>query len=236
MDGGNKVDIITPVAGQPARKWPLLGNKWQDMLLGVAAPLVWGVVGATLVLLLLPSMVGLGNREGGAAAVKLATVDIAKIMQEFHERVLRDPNDPNAVSWALEESARAANQIDPLLKHLSTELHPGYTLVQPQALAYQGTVPDFTDEFRVLVLKRTGKFNKDLRQGAGDAAPPAPALPDALPAPLTLPPAAAPDALPAPLALPPTAAPDALTAAPVAPATTDAKDMGPADAKPVTAP
>jgi hypothetical protein len=49
---------------------------------------------------------------------------------------------------------------DPLLKHLSTDIHPGYTLIQPQALAFQGDVPDFTDELRVLLLKRTGKFNK----------------------------------------------------------------------------
>ena len=94
-------------------------------------------------------------------AVKLATADIAKIMQEFNERVLRDPNNPNAVNYALEESALAANQLDPLMKYLVTEVHPGYTLIQPQALAYHSdAIPDFTDELRVLLLKRTGKFNK----------------------------------------------------------------------------
>lgn len=186
MDGDNKMDIVTPAVGKPARKLPLLGGKWQDMLLGVAAPLVWGAVGATLVLLLLPGMAGLGKREGEATAVRLATVDIAKIMQEYHERALRDPNDPKVVTWALEESARAANQIDPLLKYLSTDLHPGYTLVQPQALAYQGNVPDFTDEFRVLLLKRTGKFNKDLGQSTLPPTLQPEAVPDAMPdAPLT---------------------------------------------------
>lgn len=130
--------------------------KWPQTLLGAAIPLVWGASGAALALFLLPPLHPQPTPE---PTLKLATVDIASIMQEYHSRVLRDPNDQTAVNWALEESARAADQIDPLLRYLSSEVHPGYTLVQPQALAYQGDVPDFTDEFRVLILKRTGKFN-----------------------------------------------------------------------------
>lgn len=127
--------------------------RWLD----VALPLLWGAIAATMVVLV--SQVFF--KPAVIPQVKLATVDIAKIMQEFNERVLRDPSNPNAVNHALEESARAANQLDPLMKYLVTEVHPGYTLIQPQALAYHSdTIPDFTDDLRVLLLKRTGKFNK----------------------------------------------------------------------------
>lgn len=142
---------------------------WSDGLLAVAFPMVWGAAAAVMVVFAMT--------WGKPATVlepstKLATVDIAKIMQEYNGRVLRDPNDQQSVNWALEESARAAAQLDPLMKHLSTELHPGYTLIQPQALAYHGEgIPDFTDELRVLLLKRTGKFNKDLDGYAPLAAP-----------------------------------------------------------------
>ncbi|WP_287602429.1 hypothetical protein [Thiothrix sp.] len=127
-------------------------GRWLD----IALPLLWGAIAAVAVVMISPAWL----KPPETPNIKLATVDIAKIMQEFNERVLRDPNNPNAVNYALEESARAANQLDPLLKHLSTDIHPGYTLIQPQALAFQGDVPDFTDELRVLLLKRTGKFNK----------------------------------------------------------------------------
>ena len=131
-------------------------NRWQGWL-DAALPLLWGAIAATAVVLV--SQVFF--KPGVTPPVKLATADIAKIMQEFNERVLRDPNNPNAVNYALEESALAANQLDPLMKYLVTEVHPGYTLIQPQALAYHSdAIPDFTDELRVLLLKRTGKFNK----------------------------------------------------------------------------
>ncbi|QTR51574.1 hypothetical protein [Candidatus Thiothrix anitrata] len=134
-----------------------MGKRSKQGWLDAALPLLWGAIAATAVVLV--SQVFF--KPATTPAVKLATADIAKIMQEFNERVLRDPNNPNAVNYALEESARAANQLDPLMKHLVTEIHPGYTLIQPQALAYHSdTIPDFTDELRVLLLKRTGKFNK----------------------------------------------------------------------------
>ena len=139
-------------------------TSWWQGLVNAAVPLVWGASGAALTLWLLPSLL---LKPVVAPELKLATVDIAKIMQEYHERVLRDPNSEAAVAHALEDSARAAAQIDPLLNYLVTEAHPGYTLVQPQALAYQGAVPDFTDEFRVLVQKRNGKFNQGL-EGYGN--------------------------------------------------------------------
>lgn len=154
-------------------------RKRLDAVASAAAPLMWGASGAALALFLLPMF---HQQPAAEPGLQLATVDIAAIMQEYHSRVLRDPNNPTAVNWALEDSARAADQIDPLLKYLGHEVHPGYTLVQPQALAYQGDVPDFTDEFRVLLLKRTGKFNKDLAGDAHDnnnALPPAPGQPDA---------------------------------------------------------
>lgn len=140
-----------------------------DALLNAGLPMIWGAVGAGLVMFALNQF---QHREE-ETVLKLATVDISKIMQEFHERVLRNPNDQTAVNFALEESGRAAQAVDPLLKHLSTELHPGYTIIQPQALAYQGDIPDFTDEFRVLVQKRMGKFNKGLETFAPDPAAPA---------------------------------------------------------------
>ena len=134
-----------------------MGKRSKQGWLDAALPLLWGVIAATAVVLV--SQVFF--KPATTPAVKLATVDIAKIMQEFNERVLRDPNNPNAVNYALEESALAANQLDPLMKYLVTEVHPGYTLIQPQALAYHSdAIPDFTDELRVLLLKRTGKFNK----------------------------------------------------------------------------
>lgn len=154
-------------------------NRWQGWL-DAALPLLWGAIAATAVVLV--SQVFF--KPGVTPPVKLATVDIAKIMQEFNERVLRDPNNPNAVNYALEESALAANQLDPLMKYLVTEVHPGYTLIQPQALAYHSdAIPDFTDELRVLLLKRTGKFNKleDVPASVTPTAAPqaAPATPDA---------------------------------------------------------
>ena len=134
-----------------------MGKRSKQGWLDAALPLLWGAIAATAVVLV--SQVFF--KPATTPAVKLATVDIAKIMQEFNERVLRDPNNPNAVNYALEESALAANQLDPLMKYLITEIHPGYTLIQPQALAYHSdAIPDFTDELRVLLLKRTGKFNK----------------------------------------------------------------------------
>lgn len=132
-------------------------NNHRSRWLDAALPMLWGAIAAMIVMMLTPLVL---KPEAPAPAMQLATVDIAKIMQEFNERVLRNPNDPSAVAHAMEESALAANQLDPLLKHLSTELHPGYVLIQPQALAYHGdAVPDFTDELRVLLFKRTGKFN-----------------------------------------------------------------------------
>lgn len=134
-----------------------MGKRSKQGWLDAALPLLWGAIAATAVVLV--SQVFF--KPATTPAVKLATADIAKIMQEFNERVLRDPNNPNAVNYALEESALAANQLDPLMKYLITEIHPGYTLIQPQALAYHSdAIPDFTDELRVLLLKRTGKFNK----------------------------------------------------------------------------
>ena len=117
-------------------------HRWQGWL-DAALPLLWGAIAATAVVLV--SQVFF--KPATTPPVKLATADIAKIMQEFNERVLRDPNNPNAVNYALEESALAANQLDPLMKYLVTEVHPGYTLIQPQALAYHSdAIPDFTDE------------------------------------------------------------------------------------------
>ena len=134
-----------------------MGKRSKQGWLDAALPLLWGAIAATAVVLV--SQVFF--KPATTPPVKLATADIAKIMQEFNERVLRDPNNPNAVNYALEESALAANQLDPLMKYLVTEVHPGYTLIQPQALAYHSdAIPDFTDELRVLLLKRTGKFNK----------------------------------------------------------------------------
>ena len=146
-------------------------GRWRDGLVTAAAvPFVWGAAGAALTLLLLPMVLGKQPAPPGTD-IKLATVDIAKIMQEYQERALRNPSDEASVATALEDSARAADQVDPLLKYLSTEVHPGYTLIQPQALAYQSTVPDFTDEFRVLVQKRSGKYNKGL-EGYDNKQPP----------------------------------------------------------------
>ena len=139
-------------------------TRWLPGLEDAAVALVWGASGAARTLWLLPSLL---LKPVATHELKLATVDIAKIMQEYHERVLRDPNSEAAVANALEDSARATAQIDPLLSYLAMEVHPGYTLVQPQALAYPGNVPDFTDEFRVLVQKRNGKFNQGL-EGYGN--------------------------------------------------------------------
>lgn len=144
-------------AGSPNSRSSWLSS-FTSLLLNAAIPMVWGGLAALGVVMLLNG--SLKQSANDSSQLKLATVDIAKVMQEYHERVLRDPNDQNAVNWALEESARAADQTDVLLKHLSTDIHPGYILIQPQALAYQSAhIPDFTDEFRVLLLKRTGKFN-----------------------------------------------------------------------------
>lgn len=147
-------------------------SRWLD----AALPMLWGAIAALIVVMVTPLVL---KQDAPPPAMQLATVDIAKIMQEFNERVLRNPDDPSAVAHAMEESAIAANQLDPLLKHLSTELHPGYVLIQPQALAYHGdAVPDFTDELRVLLFKRTGKFNKldsmVADQGDSPAAAPVP--------------------------------------------------------------
>lgn len=62
-------------------------TRWLPGLVNAAVALVWGASGAALTLWLLPSLLLLATHE-----LKLATVDIAKIMQEYHERVLRDPN------------------------------------------------------------------------------------------------------------------------------------------------
>lgn len=165
MDGQTDQPQAKPtpvVVDQPTKKILL------DGILNAILPMVWGAFGAGLVVFALNQF-----KPEEAPPLKLATVDISKIMQEFHERVLRNPNDQTAVNFALEESGRAAQAVDPLLKYLSTELHPGYTIIQPQALAYQGSIPDFTDEFRVLVQKRMGKFNKGLETFAPDPAAPA---------------------------------------------------------------
>jgi hypothetical protein len=162
MDGQIDQPQAKPVVDQSTKKTLL------DGILNASLPMVWGAFGAGLVVFAMNQF-----KPEEVPPLKLATVDISKIMQEFHERVLRNPNDQTAVNFALEESGRAAQAVDPLLKYLSTELHPGYTIIQPQALAYQGDIPDFTDEFRVLVQKRMGKFNKGLETFAPDPVAPA---------------------------------------------------------------
>ena len=207
----------------------LNGNKvkskkaFLDVLLNAGLPMIWGAVGAGLVVFALNQF---QHREE-EPVLKLATVDIAKIMQEFNERVLRNPNDPSSVNFALEDSARAAQAVDPLLKYLSTEVHPGYTLIQPQALAYQGGILDFTDEFRVLLQKRMGKYNKDLESfvtdGGGD--------PTVVDAPVVPAPTAVPLSPSAPPPAPATAIPEPVLAQPQPEGETQVNDK-PAAAKP----
>jgi hypothetical protein len=117
-------------------------------LLGAATPLVWGAAGASLVLVLLPHL--LGQQPQGP---QLAAVDIAKVLQEYNLRALRNPEDRGAVGAALDAAADAAGQVDTALGQLAA-LHPGVVFIQPQALAYQGNVADMTGEFRALLARQ----------------------------------------------------------------------------------
>jgi hypothetical protein len=86
--------------------------------------------------------------------LKLATVDIAKVLQEAQSRALINPADQGAVGAALESAAQTAEALEPILKYMASDLHPGYVLVQPQALSTQGEIPDFTDELRQLIKQQ----------------------------------------------------------------------------------
>ena len=137
------VDIQTSTASS-------IKSSTSEVLLGAAAALIWGLLGGAIVYFSMPYIFPAKIPEP-----KIAVVDLTRIMSDYNQKALVNPNDQAAVSAALEQSAQAAAHLDQVMQYLVTKVHPHYLLIQPQALAYQDShLPDLTNEVRDLLRQQ----------------------------------------------------------------------------------
>ena len=140
-------DTDTSLSIPPPLTVSIVKSSISELLLGAATALIWGLLGGAIVYFSMPYVF-----PSKTAEPKIAVVDLTRIMSDYNQKALVNPNDQAAVSTALEQSAQAAAHLDQVMQYVVTKVHPHYLLIQPQALAYQDSrLPDFTSEVRDLL-------------------------------------------------------------------------------------
>lgn len=114
---------------------------WRPALAQAGMMLIWGMVGAVLVLAM-TQMTGLSPR-----APKLATVDMASLVQTARSDALKQAAAPQTNAQeqqlAVQQIEQFGRRLDRVLRQLAAER--GLVIVQRQAVA-AGVLPDLTAE------------------------------------------------------------------------------------------